>query len=189
MLKQERSEAKTEKQMGKDGDKKTETATLGGGCFWCLEAVYERIEGVVSTNSGYAGGDEANPSYERVCTGKTGHAEVVQIEYDPEKISYEELLDIFWKAHDPTTLNRQGADVGTQYRSIILYHDEPQREAAEASKQMAAALFKEPIVTQIVPLDAYYQAEVYHQDYYEKNPAAGYCRIVIHPKLKKLGLE
>jgi peptide-methionine (S)-S-oxide reductase len=178
-----------ENHMANEKNKKTELATLGGGCFWCLEAVYERIDGVVSTTSGYAGGNEPDPGYERVCTGETGHAEVVQIEYNHEQITYEELLDIFWKAHDPTTLNRQGADVGTQYRSIILYHDEQQHREAEASKKSAAAYFENPIVTEIVPLEKFYMAEGYHQDYYEKNPTAGYCTIVIRPKLKKMGLR
>jgi peptide-methionine (S)-S-oxide reductase len=167
----------------------TEVATLGGGCFWCVEAVYERIEGVLSAVSGYAGGSKVNPTYEEVTTGATGHVEVVQIEYDPSIISYDEVLDIFWKAHDPTTLNRQGADVGTQYRSIILYHDEGQKEAAEKSLANAARDFKDPIVTEIKPLEAFYPAEGYHQDFYDQNPSYGYCRIVITPKLKKLGLE
>jgi peptide-methionine (S)-S-oxide reductase len=168
---------------------KTELATLGGGCFWCTEAVYEKIDGVVSVTSGYAGGNKKDPSYEDVLTGKTGHAEVIQIEYDPDKIGYGEILELFWKAHDPTTLNRQGADVGTQYRSIILYHNDLQKDAAEKSIKKASSLFDRPIVTEIKPLDKFYPAENYHQDYYEKNPNAGYCRIVISPKLKKLGLE
>jgi peptide-methionine (S)-S-oxide reductase len=164
-------------------------ATFGGGCFWCLEAVYDRIEGVVSVTSGYAGGTAKNPTYEQVCTGTTGHAEVVQIAYDPAKTSYEDLLDIFWKAHDPTTLNRQGADVGTQYRSIILYHDEAQKAAALKSIKKAQASFKDRIVTEIAPLGVFWKAEDYHQDYYNANKSAGYCRVVISPKLKKLGLE
>jgi peptide-methionine (S)-S-oxide reductase len=178
----------TEQNMKKSGGN-TELATLGGGCFWCVEAVYERIEGVISAISGYAGGSKANPTYEEVTTGATGHAEVVQIEYDPSIISYDEVLDIFWKAHDPTTLNRQGADVGTQYRSIILYHDEGQRETAERSLANAASDFKDSIVTEIKPLEDFYPAEGYHQDFYDQNPRYGYCRIVITPKLKKLGLE
>ncbi len=141
-------------------------ATLGGGCFWCTEAIFETFQGVKSVTSGYAGGTAANPTYKQVCSGTTGHAEVIQIEFDPSKISYEQLLDIFWEAHDPTTLNKQGADAGTQYRSIILYHDEAQKKAAEKSKAAAAAHFKEPIVTEIVPLTKFYPAEDYHQDYF-----------------------
>jgi len=167
----------------------TEVATLGGGCFWCVEAVYERIDGVQSVVSGYAGGQKANPTYEEVCAGTTGHAEIVQIYFDPEVISYEDILDLFWKVHDPTTLNRQGADVGTQYRSIILYNGEAQAQAAERSKAKAAAYFDDPILTEIVPLSAFYEAEKYHQDYYENNPYAGYCTFVIRPKLQKLGLD
>ena len=168
---------------------RTEVATLGGGCFWCLEAVYERIDGVKSVVSGYAGGTSPNPTYTQVTTGTTGHAEVVQVEYDPAAISYEEVLELFWKAHDPTTLNRQGADVGTQYRSIILYQDEAQRRVAERSVAEAGKHFGEPIVTEIKPLATFYPAEEYHQDYYEKNPYAGYCTFVIRPKLQKLNLE
>ncbi|NBC30407.1 MAG: peptide-methionine (S)-S-oxide reductase MsrA [Spirochaetes bacterium] len=165
-----------------------EYATIGGGCFWCVEAVYKRIEGVQSVTSGYTGGSTPNPTYQDICTGRTGHAEVIQVVFDPNVITYKELLDVFWKAHDPTTLNRQGADVGTQYRSIILYHDEKQREIAEASKAEAQQHFSAPIVTEIVPLETFYPAEEYHQDYFEANPRAGYCRLVIHPKLKKLGM-
>ena len=167
----------------------TELATLGGGCFWCVEAVYERIDGVRSVVSGYAGGTKPNPTYAEVITGTTGHAEVVQVEYDPETISYAEILELFWKAHDPTTLNRQGADVGTQYRSIILVQDEAQGRIAEASKAQAGKQLRDPIVTQIEPLKAFYRAEEYHQDYYAKNPNAGYCTFVIRPKLQKLNLE
>jgi peptide-methionine (S)-S-oxide reductase len=166
-------------------------ATFGGGCFWCIEAVYEQIEGVLSVTSGYAGGTKPDPTYEQVCSGRTGHAEVVQIDFDPDRIGYEELLEIFWKAHDPTTPNRQGADAGTQYRSIILYHDEAQRAAAEKSKREleASGRLKSPVVTEIKPLEAFYAAEDYHQGYYAGNPGAGYCRVVIGPKLKKLGLK
>jgi peptide-methionine (S)-S-oxide reductase len=167
----------------------TEVATLGGGCFWCLEAVYERSNGIKSVVSGYAGGTKPNPTYTEVCTGTTGHAEVVQVEFDPEVVSYEEVLELFWKAHDPTTLNRQGADVGSQYRSIILYHDEKQRETAERSREQAGKYFHDPIVTEIEPLSTFYRAEDYHQDYYEKNPNAGYCAFVIRPKLQKLELQ
>lgn len=165
---------------------KTQVATLGGGCFWCTEALFETFEGVKSVTSGYAGGTAANPTYKQVCSGMTGHAEVIQIEYDPTTISYERLLEIFWQAHDPTTLNRQGADAGTQYRSIILYHDETQKQAAEKSKATTAAHFQEPIVTEIVPLTKFYPAEDYHQDYFRKNPKAPYCMVVISPKLQKL---
>jgi peptide-methionine (S)-S-oxide reductase len=174
--------------MGDSG--KNEKATFGGGCFWCIEAVYERVEGVKSVVSGYAGGEVQNPTYEQVSTGTTGHAEVVQVEYDPQKISYAEILDLFWKAHDPTTLNRQGADAGTQYRSIILYHDEAQKTAAQNSMKALAAskTYKGRVVTEIKPLTVFYPAEEYHQDYYDRNPYAGYCAVVISPKLKKLGL-
>jgi peptide-methionine (S)-S-oxide reductase len=168
---------------------KTETATLGGGCFWCMDAVYERLPGVISVTSGFAGGHTSNPTYQQVCTGDTGHAEVTQIEFDPAKISYEKLLDVFWQAHDPTTLNRQGADEGTQYRSIILYHSEAQKLAAEKSKAGAQKDFKHPIVTEIVPFTKFYKAEDYHQEYYDNNSSAPYCQIVIAPKLKKLEKE
>jgi peptide-methionine (S)-S-oxide reductase len=168
-----------------------ETAVVGGGCFWCLEAVFERVEGVVAVRAGYAGGTVGNPSYEEVCTGSTGHAEVVEITYDDTLISYDEILDIFWLAHDPTTLNRQGNDVGTQYRSIILYRDDEQKKAALESKNKAPDKLKltQPIVTEIKPLTVFYPAEDYHQDYYDNNRGQGYCIFVIHPKLKKLGLE
>jgi len=168
---------------------KTELATFGGGCFWCLEAVFERLPGVKSVASGFAGGHTANPAYEQVCTGDTGHAEVTQVEFDPAKISYEKLLDVFWQAHDPTTLNRQGADEGTQYRSIILYHGEAQKLAAEKSKAGAQKIFKHPIVTEIVPFVKFYQAGDYHQKYYDNNSKAPYCRVVIAPKLEKLEQE
>lgn len=165
---------------------KTEKATFGGGCFWCTEAVFEKLDGVISVTSGYAGGHTPNPTYKQVCTGETGHAEVVQIEFDPARITYEQLLQVFWLAHDPTTPNRQGADVGTQYRSIILYHDEAQRQAAERSKDEAQKHFSRPIVTEIVPLKAFYPAEHYHQDFFRNNPRQVYCQAVIAPKLKKL---
>jgi len=168
---------------------KTESATFGGGCFWCMEAVFERLPGVKSVASGFAGGHTANPTYEQVCTGDTGHAEVTQIEFYPEKISYEKLLDVFWQAHDPATLNRQGADEGTQYRSIILYHSEAQKLAAEKSKAGAQKNFKHPIVTEIVPFVKFYQAGDYHQEYYDNNFSAPYCRAVIAPKLEKLEKE
>jgi len=162
-----------------------ETAMFGGGCFWCMEAEFQRIPGVKHVTSGFAGGHTENPSYEDVCSGSTGHAEVTQIEYDPQKISYEKLLNYFWDAHDPTTLNRQGADVGTQYRSVILYENEAQKAAAEKSKAEAQKRFKDPIVTQIVPLKKFYKAEDYHQNYYNDNSSAGYCQVVIKPKLNK----
>lgn len=166
-----------------------EIATLGGGCFWCVEAVYERIEGVHKVVSGYAGGQVENPTYHQVTQGTTGHAEVIQIHFDPDIVSYAEILSTFWKAHDPTTLNRQGADVGPQYRSIILYHDENQKEVAESSKTAAASAFRDPIVTEIARLETFYPAENYHQNYYEMNPNAGYCSFVIRPKLQKLGMD
>ena len=164
----------------------TELATFGGGCFWCIEAVFERLDGVKSVVSGYAGGRTPNPDYRQVCGGATGHAEVVQVEFDPRRISYERLLGVFWRAHDPTTPNRQGADVGTQYRSIILYHDETQKAAAEQSKTEAQKMFRDPIVTEIVPLTVFYPAEDYHQGYFDDNRGAPYCSLVIQPKLEKL---
>ena len=166
-------------------------ATFGGGCFWCLEAVFERIDGVKTVVSGYAGGTKENPSYKEVSSGGTGHAEVVRIAYDPEVISYEGLLDVFWKAHNPTTLNRQGADEGTQYRSIILYQDASQKETAERSKAdiSKSDKFQNGIVTEIKTLETFYAAEEYHQDYFKKNPNAAYCAFIIKPKLQKLGLE
>ena len=165
---------------------KTETATLGGGCFWCVEAVYERLPGIISVVSGYAGGQTENPTYEEIGTGKTGHAEVVQIAYDPAKISYEKIIDLFWDAHDPTTLNRQGADTGPQYRSIILTENDDQARLANESKDRAQTKSKSPIVTEIVPLTKFYPAEDYHQDFYRENPMHPYNLAVIRPKLKKL---
>ncbi len=165
---------------------KTELTTFGGGCFWCLEAVFRLVPGVISITNGYAGGFTKNPTYKEVCSGNTGHAEVVQIEYDPKKISFKQLLELFWKSHDPTSLNRQGADIGTQYRSIILYHNEYQKKIAEESKAEISKQFVKPIVTVIVPFNIFYKAEEYHQDFYRKNPEYGYCRAVIKPKLDKL---
>jgi peptide-methionine (S)-S-oxide reductase len=165
---------------------KTETADFGGGCFWCMEAVFERVPGVISVTSGFAGGKTENPTYQDVCTETTGHAEVTEIVFDPAKTSYDHLLKIFWQAHDPTTLNRQGADEGTSYRSIILYRDEKQKLLAEKSKLAAQSDFRDPIVTEIVPLKKFYQAEDYHQQYYDNNTNAGYCQVVITPKLEKL---
>ncbi len=164
-------------------------ATFGAGCFWCTEAVFERLDGVHSVVAGYAGGTTVNPTYKEVCSGTTGHAEVAQITFDPAKISYEELLNVFWHAHDPTTLNRQGADEGTQYRSVIFYYDEKQKAAAEKSKADVQANFAKPIVTYIEPLKQFYTAENYHQDYYKNNPQAPYCTFVIRPKLEKLKRE
>jgi len=164
-------------------------ATLGGGCFWCVEAVYQRLDGVTSVVPGYAGGKVPNPTYEQVCTGTTGHAEVAQITFDADRISYKEVLKWFWKSHDPTTLNRQGNDVGTQYRSAIFFHDDAQKKDAEDSKLIAQADFSDPIVTEIVPLRQFYPAENYHQDYYNQHSFAPYCMLVISPKLKKLGLR
>ena len=164
---------------------KTEKATLGGGCFWCVEAAYERLPGVLSVTSGYAGGQTENPTYEQIGTGKTGHAEVVQIEYDPGKISYQKIIDLFWDAHDPTTLNRQGADMGTQYRSIILTANNEEKTIAEASRSRTQAGFSSPIVTEIVPLEKFYPAEDYHQDFYRENPMHPYNLAVTRPKLKK----
>lgn len=162
---------------------------MGGGCFWCLEAVYQRIQGVQSVVSGYAGGNVPNPDYHSVCSGKTGHAEVIQIAYDPEKISFEQILEVFWASHDPTTLNRQGNDVGTQYRSIILAHDEDQAKRARESKEKWQSEFQDPMVTEIEQLKEFYPAEEYHQDYFNQNPGNPYCIFVIQPKLKKLGMK
>jgi peptide-methionine (S)-S-oxide reductase len=162
-----------------------EIALLGGGCFWCLEAVYHRVEGVTSVVSGYAGGTLPDPDYRSVCSGTTGHAEVVEITYDPQIVTYEDLLDIFWVIHDPTTLNRQGADTGTQYRSVIYYRDEAQRDAAEAAIEQAQGAFNDPIVTELSPAPHFYPAEAYHQNYYDLNPSQGYCQVVIAPKVQK----
>jgi peptide-methionine (S)-S-oxide reductase len=179
-------------------EKKTETgdtinmdslqiATFGSGCFWCTEAIFERLNGVVKVESGYSGGKVENPTYEEVCTGTTGHAEVTQITYDPAIISFDELLEVFWKTHDPTTLNRQGNDVGTQYRSVIFYHNEEQKELAEKYKAELdkSGVWDNPIVTEISPFTNFYSAEKYHQDYYNNNPNQGYCTFVITPKVEK----
>ena len=162
-----------------------ELATLGGGCFWCTEAVFQMLPGVKSVTSGYAGGTTENPTYKQVCSGDTGHAEVIQVEYDPKVVSYEKVLDTFWDAHDPTTLNAQGPDTGSQYRSIILYSSDAQKAAAEKSKAEAQKHFSKPIVTQIVPLTKFWPAEDYHQDYYRSNPNQPYCRAIIRPKVEK----
>jgi peptide-methionine (S)-S-oxide reductase len=168
-------------------DPEQDTATFGAGCFWCVEAVFQRLEGVSSVKSGYSGGFVKNPSYREVCNGTTGHAEVVQIVYDRSKLSFDELLEVFWKTHDPTTLNRQGNDHGTQYRSAIFYHDQLQKETAERYKQElnAAKVYPDPIVTEIVPFENYYPAEDYHQNYYNLNGNESYCRFVIQPKVEK----
>ena len=166
----------------------TETATLGGGCFWCVEAVYQRVEGVLSVKPGYAGGHVKNPTYKEICTGQTGHAEVAQIEFDPAQVTYEQILNVFWQAHDPTTLNRQGNDTGPQYRSVIFYHSDKQKQVAEKSKNGAdeSNYWPDAIVTQITLLDNYSDAEDYHHNYYNDNPNQPYCIFVIKPKLDKL---
>lgn len=165
----------------------TEIATFGAGCFWCVEAVFQELKGVIKVESGYMGGAIPNPTYREVCTGTTGHAEVTRITFDPAVISYNELLEVLWTTHDPTTLNRQGADAGTQYRSAIFYHSDEQKSKAEKSKkEVATTIWDSPIVTEIVPADTFYPAEEYHQDYYALNPNAGYCRAVISPKVAKV---
>lgn len=168
-----------------------EVATLGAGCFWCIEAIFQRLEGVHKVIPGYTGGSMKNPTYKQVCTGTTGHAEVAQITFDAEVISFEEILEVFWKTHDPTTFNRQGNDVGTQYRSAIFYHNDTQKQIAEKSKQAteAASLWPDPIVTEIVPLPTFYEAENYHHDYFNNNPEQGYCTYVINPKVQKFKKE
>ena len=168
-------------------EKSLELATLGGGCFWCLDPIFNNLKGVVDVVVGYAGGNVPDPSYEMVCTGRTNHAEVVQIKFDPQVITFREILEVFFSTHDPTTPNRQGADKGTQYRSIILYHNENQKDIAEKviSELNDSESFNDKIVTQVIPLESFYEAEPYHQDYYEKNPYAGYCQVVINPKISK----
>jgi peptide-methionine (S)-S-oxide reductase len=168
-----------------------ELATVGGGCFWCLEAVYKDLKGVESVGSGYAGGDVENPTYEQVCGGRTGHAEVVQIAFDPQVVTYRDLLDVFFTIHDPTTKDRQGADVGPQYRSIILYDSPEQKAVAEQAiaDLEKKGLWRAPIVTEIVPLEKFYPAEDYHRDYFERNPRQRYCQIVIAPKVAKFRKE
>jgi peptide-methionine (S)-S-oxide reductase len=166
---------------------KFETATFAAGCFWCVEAVFQDVRGVERVVSGYAGGKRADPTYEEVCTGMTGHAEAVQITFDPQVVSYADLLDIFWHTHDPTTLNRQGPDIGTQYRSAIFYHSEAQKKAAEESKRKAESekLWPLPIVTEITPFTVFYKAEDYHQNYFKNNPNQMYCALTINPKVRK----
>lgn len=165
------------------------TITLGGGCFWCMEAVFKRCPGVTSVTPGYAGGHVPNPSYELVCGGETGHAEVVRVEWDPSSVSLEEILELFWKAHDPTTKDRQGPDVGPQYRSAIFYENEEQHRVAVRSRDAVSERMGQPVVTELAPLEAFYEAEEYHHDYFERNRSAGYCRVVIDPKLRKLGMN
>lgn len=170
-----------------DNKSNLEKATFGSGCFWCTEAVFLAVKGVEKVESGYSGGKVKNPTYREVCTGMTGHAEVTQITYDPKVISFEDLLEVFWNTHDPTTLNKQGADEGTQYRSVVFYHNEEQKKIAEAYKKQleASKIYKNPIVTEISPLTTFYKAEDYHQNYYELNPNQGYCQYVIRPKVDK----
>jgi peptide-methionine (S)-S-oxide reductase len=175
--------------MAEDMNSSLESATLGGGCFWCIEAIFAQQMGVKSVVSGYAGGHDSNPDYKDVCSGTTGHAEVIQVTFDPKVISFDALLDLFWRAHDPTTLNRQGNDVGTQYRSAIYYHNEDQKASALMSIEKAQKFFDEEIVTELAPLDKFFPAEGYHQDFYTNNPEQGYCSFVIRPKLAKLGLK
>lgn len=163
---------------------KKELATLGGGCFWCLEAVFTRFKGIIKVVSGYAGGRIPNPNYERVCTGSSGYAEVVQISFDADVMSYEQLLGIFFTIHDPTTLNRQGHDIGTQYRSVIFYHDESQRDLAQKVVKEVSKHYPNPIVTEISPLPTFYMAESYHQNYFALNPQQSYCRLVVFPKVE-----
>ena len=168
-----------------------EKATLGGGCFWCLEAVYQELRGVQKVESGYSGGHVPNPTYREVCSETTGHAEVVQVTFDPEVVSYRDILKVYFGIHDPTTLNRQGADVGTQYRSVIFYHDEEQRRVAEEviSELEAEGLWSDPIVTEVAPLDEFYVAEAYHQDYFRNNGFQPYCQVIIAPKVAKFRKE
>lgn len=168
-------------------NKKMEIATFGSGCFWCSEAIFEKLKGVKSVESGYSGGHDKNPTYTEVCKGTTGHAEVIQIKYNPDIITYKDLLEVFWQTHDPTTLNRQGADVGTQYRSVIFYHNQQQKQLAEEYKKKLddAGIYNKPIVTEISEFSVFYKAEDYHQDYYKNNKAQSYCSFVITPKLDK----
>ena len=165
----------------------SQVATFGAGCFWCVEAVFQELEGVESVTSGYMGGDVENPTYQEVCAGTTGHAEVAHITFDPSKVDFAGLLEVFWQTHDPTTLNRQGADTGTQYRSAVFYHDAQQKEIAEAYKAKldASGAFSSPIVTEIVPAATFHPAEDYHQNYFLENPEQGYCRAVVRPKVEK----
>jgi peptide-methionine (S)-S-oxide reductase len=170
-----------------DPDGRHAVATFGGGCFWCTEAVFRELDGVIAVTSGYAGGTTSDPTYEEVCTGTTGHAEVIQVRYDPSKVDYAKILEVFFATHDPTTLNRQGADTGTQYRSVVFAHDDEQRRVAEEVKRAldASGAYDAPVVTEIVPAGDFWPAEEYHQGYYAANPSQGYCRAVIRPKLEK----
>ena len=189
-LKQDPQNMKNEtNQPTREVPKREEVAIIGGGCFWCTEAVFEMIDGVKDVVSGYAGGASKNPTYKEICTGNSGHAEVIRIVYDPTAVSYQKILSLFAECHDPTTLNRQGADVGTQYRSTIMYLSEEQKENAIAWKKKLTEKYIDPVVTEIVEAPVFYPAEDYHQDYYKKNPNQGYCSFVIRPKLKKLKLE
>jgi peptide-methionine (S)-S-oxide reductase len=164
---------------------KLESAIIGGGCFWCVEAQYKMLKGVKKVVSGYAGGHVKNPTYKQICEGDTGHAEVIRVDYDPAEITFRDVIDLFWDAHDPTTLNRQGNDVGPQYRSIILYTSEEQKKISEESKVNAEKIIGKPLVTEIVPLEIFYPAEDYHQDYFTNNPYQGYCQAVVRPKVSK----
>jgi peptide-methionine (S)-S-oxide reductase len=177
--------------MENNGSSRTEVATLGGGCFWCLEAVYQELRGVERIESGYSGGDVPNPTYRQVCSETTGHAEVVQVTFDPDEVSYKDILEIYFTIHDPTTLNRQGADVGTQYRSVIFYHDEDQKRAAEEviSSLEAEGIWNNPIVTEVAPFDEFYVAEDYHQNYFRNNGFQPYCQVIIAPKVAKFRKE
>ncbi|HYN86753.1 MAG TPA: peptide-methionine (S)-S-oxide reductase MsrA [Pyrinomonadaceae bacterium] len=176
-----------ETEAGGGAKAKREVATLGGGCFWCVEAVFDMLRGVESVESGYAGGTVEHPSYQHVCTGETGHAEVVRVTFDPDEISFREILEVFFSAHDPTTLNRQGADVGTQYRSVVFYHDEGQRRVAEEVMREIdeSNIWDGRVVTELAPFEKFYEAEDYHQEYFANNPGQGYCRVVVAPKVKK----
>ncbi len=179
--------SQTKKSDPKPMSNELQLATFGAGCFWCTEAVFLNVKGVTKVVSGYEGGKVKNPSYREVCTGETGHAEVTQITFDPSKVTFEELLEVFWNTHDPTTLNKQGADEGTQYRSVVFYHNDEQKKTAEAYKKQldASHVYKNPIVTEISPASAFYPAEDYHQNYYALNPNQGYCQYVIRPKVEK----
>ena len=182
------AQQQNQKAMNKENENRLETATFGAGCFWCVEAVFQQLKGVKSVTSGYSGGHVKNPAYREVTSGNTGHAEAVQIKFDPEQISFRQLLEVFWKTHDPTTLNRQGPDIGPQYRSAIFYHNEEQKRIAEESKNEMdrSGYYNNSIVTEIEPFTNFYVAEDYHQDYYDSNPNQPYCRMWIDPKMKKL---
>tara|TARA_B100001245_G_scaffold196622_1_gene155568 strand:- start:343 stop:1008 length:666 start_codon:yes stop_codon:yes gene_type:complete len=180
----------TQKKISEEEQAKLETIDLGAGCFWCIEAVLERVKGVRTVESGYMGGQTKNPTYKEICTGTTGHAEIVRVKFNSKELSFDKLLEVFWELHDPTTLNRQGADEGTQYRSAIFYHNEEQKKVAENSraKKNKSGKFDSPIVTEITKISKFYPAEDYHQDFFDNNKTFGYCRAVIWPKLAKLGM-